>query len=159
MQIEITQFPHEMARTPTPPAAGPASGGIARKRVGAKKVLVPPGSAKKAAVPTWLCNAEEEIKKYCETDKLLMSMVPLGRLVKEVAEGAEPSGVGLHRWQALAVRNIQKDAEYFLSELFADAELAARHAKRVTVTPKDFAVAIRMRRLDVNSKLLQGLID
>lgn len=157
MEIEITQLHVVMARTPTPATAGATNGGAAHKRLGAKKVLMPPRASKKASNPAWLRRAEEEIKNAREADKLLIPKAPFGRLVKEVAQDAVSKGViGQHRWQALGVQELQEQAEFFLSELFADAELAARHAKRVTVTPKDLALAIRMRRLDVNGSLLHS---
>lgn len=49
------------------------------------------------------------------------------------------------RWQPSAIEAIQHSAEAFLVEILADANLAAIHAKRVTVIPKDMQLARRIR--------------
>lgn len=48
------------------------------------------------------------------------------------------------RWRAIAVEALQHGSEDFLW----DAQIAAEHAKRITITPREMALAIRMRRLD-----------
>lgn len=40
---------------------------------------------------------------------------------------------------------VQESAEAFLVGLFEDAQLCALHANRVTITPKDFRLAMRLR--------------
>lgn len=147
MEFEITQLRHETARTPTAPPAGPAADGRARKQVGAKKV---PGYNKKGAGTALLRKAEKEIKEHPDTEELLIKKAPFGRLVKELTHNSTPQGTAPHRWQVHAVRKLQEEVEYFLSELSAEAQISAHHARRVTITTKELALAIRMRRLDVN---------
>ena len=60
----------------------------------------------------------------------------------EVAEDRKP-GV---RWQAGAIEALQHATEAMIIELFEEAQTAAIHAKRVTIMPKDIALAVRMVR-------------
>ncbi len=52
------------------------------------------------------------------------------------------------RFQASAVEALQEAAEAYLVGLFEDTNLAAIHAKRVTILPKDMQLARRMRGED-----------
>jgi histone H3/H4 len=49
------------------------------------------------------------------------------------------------RFQGSAVLNLQELAEAYLVGLFEDTNLAAIHAKRVTIMPKDIQLARRIR--------------
>jgi histone H3/H4 len=49
------------------------------------------------------------------------------------------------RFQAGAVAALQEAAESYLVGLFADTNLCALHAKRVTIMPKDMQLARRIR--------------
>ena len=49
------------------------------------------------------------------------------------------------RFQSSAVMALQEAAEAYLVSLFEDTNLAAIHAKRVTIQPKDLALARRLR--------------
>ena len=49
------------------------------------------------------------------------------------------------RFQSSAVMALQESAEAYLVSLFEDTNLAAIHAKRVTIQPKDVALARRLR--------------
>jgi len=49
------------------------------------------------------------------------------------------------RWQVEALAALQEAAEAFLVSLFEDANLCAIHGKRVTVMPRDFQLARRIR--------------
>ena len=40
---------------------------------------------------------------------------------------------------------LQEAAEYYLIRVFEDSNLCAIHARRVTITPKDMQLAIRIR--------------
>ena len=50
-----------------------------------------------------------------------------------------------YSWQASAILALQEAAEAHLVHLFEDANLCAIHAKRVTIMPKDIALARRIR--------------
>ncbi|KAG7457572.1 hypothetical protein MATL_G00228560 [Megalops atlanticus] len=86
-----------------------------------------------------------EIRKYQKTTDLLLRRGPFSRLVREVC--ATFSKLDL-RWQALALQALQEASEAFLVRLFADANLCAIHAKRVTLYPRDMQLARRIRGVE-----------
>uniref|UniRef100_A0A1I7XG35 Histone domain-containing protein n=1 Tax=Heterorhabditis bacteriophora TaxID=37862 RepID=A0A1I7XG35_HETBA len=49
------------------------------------------------------------------------------------------------RWQSNAVAALQEAAEVYLTCLFEDTNLAAIHAKRVTIMPRDIQLVRRIR--------------
>ena len=66
------------------------------------------------------------------------------------AGGGRGSADAMHaqtdlRFQSSAVMALQEASEAYLVSLFEDANLAAVHAKRVTIQPKDLALARRLR--------------
>jgi len=75
---------------------------------------------------------------------------PFQRLVREVVQDLnnyDPAGhsYGQIRFQSHALLAIQEASEAYLVALFQDANLAAIHAKRVTIFPKDIHLARRIR--------------
>ncbi|VDL83515.1 unnamed protein product [Nippostrongylus brasiliensis] len=50
-----------------------------------------------------------------------------------------------YRWQANALLALQEAAEVYLTCLFEDTNLAAIHARRVTIMPKDMQLVRRIR--------------
>jgi len=85
--------------------------------------------------------ALREIRRYQKSTELLIRKRPFQRLVREVAEDFK---TGL-RFQGAALLALQEASEAYLVGLFEDANLAAKHAKRVTVQPKDIQLARRIR--------------
>jgi histone H3/H4 len=63
------------------------------------------------------------------------------RLVREIAQDFKTD----LRFQSSAVMALQESAEAYLVSLFEDTNLAAIHAKRVTIQPKDIQLARRLR--------------
>ena len=63
------------------------------------------------------------------------------RLVKEIAQDFKTD----LRFQAKVVDALQEAAEAYLVGLMEDTNLAAIHAKRVTIMPKDIQLARRIR--------------
>ena len=51
----------------------------------------------------------------------------------------------MERCSSIAVLALQEASEAFLVGLFEDTNLCAIHAKRVTIMPKDIALARRIR--------------
>lgn len=49
------------------------------------------------------------------------------------------------RFQSSAINALQEAAEAYIVSLFEDTQLAALHAKRVTIFPKDMVLARRIR--------------
>lgn len=72
---------------------------------------------------------------------MLIRKLPFQRLVREVAQDVTP---GL-RFQSTAILALQEAAEAYLVSLFADTNLCAIHAKRVTIMPRDMQLARRIR--------------
>lgn len=106
--------------------------------------------------------ALREIRRYQKSTELLIRKLPFQRLVREIAQDfkvslASPclsypsrcsSSLAAQtdlRFQSSAVMALQEAAEAYLVSLFEDTNLAAIHAKRVTIQPKDLALARRLR--------------
>lgn len=83
-----------------------------------------------------------EIRKYQKSTDTLIKKLPFQRLVREISDytAAEPK-----KWSSVALEALQEAAEAYLVGFFEDANLAAIHAKRVTIMPKDLALAKRIR--------------
>jgi histone H3 len=107
---------------------------LATKRVvvsgGPRKVRYRPGTV-----------ALREIRKYQKSSDLLIRKMPFQRLVREISQDF---ATGL-RFQSAAVLALQEAAEAYLVSMFEDTNLAAIHAKRVTILPKDMLLARRIR--------------
>ena len=86
-----------------------------------------------------------EIRRYQRSTDTLIRKLPFQRLVKEIAHSdfCTPASGHLVRFQSTAIQALQEGAEAFLVAMFEDANLLAIHAKRVTVMPKDLALARR----------------
>jgi histone H3 len=85
--------------------------------------------------------ALREIRRYQKSTGLLISKLPFQRLVRQIAQDMGPQ----LRFQSTALLNLQEAAETYLVGLFEDTNLCAIHAKRVTIMPKDLALARRVR--------------
>jgi len=85
--------------------------------------------------------ALREIRRYQSTTELLIRKLPFQRLVREIGQGFLKDV----RFQSQAVGALQEAAEAYLVGLFADTNLCALHAKRVTIMPKDLQLARRIR--------------
>lgn len=84
--------------------------------------------------------ALREIRRYQKSTELLIRKLPFQRVVREVAQDYKSE----LRFQASAVLALQEAAEAYLIGLFENTNLAAIHAKRVTIMPKDMCLARRM---------------
>ncbi|PRQ77561.1 Histone-fold-containing protein [Rhodotorula toruloides] len=76
--------------------------------------------------------ALREIRRYQKSTELLIRKLPFQRLVREIAQDFKTD----LRFQSSAVMALQEAAEAYLVSLFEDTNLAAIHAKRVTIQPK-----------------------
>lgn len=85
--------------------------------------------------------AMRDIERFQRSVELLIPKQSFIRLVRELAGNVQ---VGL-RFQQEAVEALQSAAEAFVVTLFEDCVLCALHAKRVTVTSRDMALALRIR--------------
>ncbi|KAJ7918241.1 histone-fold-containing protein [Mycena leptocephala] len=73
--------------------------------------------------------------------QLLIRKLPFQRLVPEIAQDFKTE----LRFQLSALQALQEAAEAHLVSLFEDANLAAIHAKRVTIHLKDMELVRRLR--------------
>ena len=85
--------------------------------------------------------ALREIRKYQKSTELCIKRLPFQRLVREVAQQYKADC----RFQVSAMVALQEATEAYLVELFEDTNLCAIHAKRVTIQPRDLALAQRIR--------------
>ena len=85
--------------------------------------------------------ALREIRRYQKSTELLIRKLPFQRLVREIAQDFKTD----LRFQSSAIGALQEASEAYLVSLFEDTNLAAIHAKRVTIQPKDIALARRLR--------------
>ena len=88
--------------------------------------------------------ALREIRRYQKSTELLIKKLPFQRLVKEIAHAFKPDV----RFESHAIMAIQEASEAYLTKLFEDTNLCAIHAKRVTIMPKDMALAKRIRGVE-----------
>jgi histone H3 len=91
--------------------------------------------------------ALREIRRYQKSTELLIRKLPFQRLVREIAQ--DFSSDGGWRFSSEAVVYLQYTAEAYLITVLEDANLAAIHAKRTTVFPKDLSLALRVSRMNV----------
>jgi histone H3 len=85
--------------------------------------------------------ALREIRKYQKSTELLVRKLPFQRLVREIAQNFRCDV----KFQSTALLALQEAAEAYVVGLFEDTNLAAIHAKRVTILPKDMQLARRIR--------------
>lgn len=86
--------------------------------------------------------ALREIRKYQKSTENLIRRIPFQRLVREITQDFKTDT----RWTSLALAALQEAAEVVIVELFDLAQLAAFHAKRVTVMVKDVQLVQRFRK-------------
>lgn len=92
--------------------------------------------------------ALREIRKYQKSFELLIRKAPFQRLVREIAQDLSREHKHISadlRFQSTAVLALQEASEAYLIGLFEDANVCAIHGKRVTIMPKDIALARRIR--------------
>eukprot|EP00055_Hartaetosiga_balthica_P005025 m.14081 g.14081 ORF g.14081 m.14081 type:complete len:150 (-) comp4249_c3_seq1:21-470(-) len=85
--------------------------------------------------------ALKQIRQYQKTTELLIRKLPFQRLVREIAHDFKRE----LRFRAGALEALQEASEAYIIGLFEDTQLAAIHAKRVTIMPKDIRLALRLR--------------
>lgn len=88
--------------------------------------------------------ALREIRRFQKTTDVLIRKAPFQRLVREIAYKLFPNRSDL-RFQSIAVLALQEAAEAYVVGLMEDTNLAAMHAKRVTIMPRDMFLARRIR--------------
>jgi histone H3 len=110
------------------------------------------GAVKRRVRPGTL--ALREIRKYQRSTDLVLRKLPFQRLVKEITQTTALASRSQHgvRFQSTALLALQEAAEAYLVGLFEDTNMCAIHAKRVTITPKDMMLALRIRGEIINGQ-------
>ncbi len=88
-------------------------------------------------------HAFSEIRHYQKSTALLIQKLPFGCLVRKIIQEISSE----LRVTSDALESLQEAAEAYLVRVFEDSNLCTIHAKRVTVMPKDFALAQRLRSM------------
>jgi histone H3/H4 len=92
--------------------------------------------------------ALREIRKLQKRVNLIIPRLRFSRFVREIAEDfkAENQQDGeTWRFSPDAIVALQESAEQYLSTLFEDTQIAAIHAKRITIMPRDMQLVRRVR--------------
>lgn len=87
--------------------------------------------------------ALREIEYYQRMTSTLIPKAPFARLVREITVSL--TGCATLRYKSTALEALHEAAEAYIVGFFEDAFLLAIHAKRVTLQPKDLALAYRIR--------------
>ncbi|KAI8999658.1 histone H3.3 [Gaertneriomyces semiglobifer] len=95
--------------------------------------------------------ALREIRRYQKSTDLLLRKLPFAQLVKEIMQeehirSKKPPGDAIMRIRKDAMVALQEASEAYLVHLFEDTNLAAIHAKRVTIQPKDMQLVRKLRK-------------
>lgn len=86
--------------------------------------------------------ALRDIRRLQKSTELLIPKAPFQRLVRAIVNDMGPT---TFLWQTMALAALHEAAEAYLVGMFEDTNLCAIHAKRVTIMPKDIALAQRIR--------------
>ena len=90
--------------------------------------------------------ALREIRRFQKSTDLLIRKAPFQRLVRQMVQNDLSLNVRSDlRFQSTAMLALQEAAEAYLINVFEWTNLAAIHAKRVTIMPKDMKLALRIR--------------
>jgi histone H3 len=81
-----------------------------------------------------------EIRRFQKNTELLIRKAPFQRIVREIAVKRKQDV----RFQSTAVLALQEASEAYMVGMFEDTNLAALHAKRVTIMPRNL-LARRLR--------------
>ena len=84
-----------------------------------------------------------EIRHYQKSVEFLIRKLPFQRVVQEVAQNL--GAIDDLRFTPDAIFALQEASEVFLVNLIEDANLCTIHCGRITITPKDYHLVMRMR--------------
>ena len=89
--------------------------------------------------------ALREIHRFQKSTVLLIRKAPYQHFVREIVQNDLMYGISDVRFQSTAMLALQEAAEAYLINVFEWTNLAAIHAKRVTIMVKDMRLAMRIR--------------
>jgi len=84
-----------------------------------------------------------EIRRFQKSTELLIRKAPFQHVVRKIAQTMFKNKD--LRFRSLAVLALHEAAEAYMIGVFEDTNLAALHAKRVTIMPRDILLARRLR--------------
>ncbi|CAA80154.1 Histone H3-like centromeric protein cpar-1 [Caenorhabditis elegans] len=87
--------------------------------------------------------ALEEIRKYQESEDLLIPKAPFARLVREIMQTSTPFSSDL-RIRSDAINALQEASEALLVQMFDGSSLISAHSKRATLTTTDVQLYRRL---------------
>jgi histone H3 len=90
--------------------------------------------------------ALREIQKFQKNTDLLIRIAPFQHLVCKIALKFEKSDL---RTQSTAVLALQEATEYFMVDVFSNANLCTMHGKCVTITKKDMVLACHIQGIPI----------
>lgn len=120
----------------------------------AKKTTITNGGVKRVAKYKPGIVSLRQIRKYQASTDLLIPKAPFSRLVREIAQDY----LSDIRFTKNALLATQEATEAYLVRLLECGQLAAIHANRVTLMPKDISLVLRVRDDEV-SKTICNLLD
>ena len=132
--FQLTQMTRQQAQQQLEAAALPRCRSLVRQ-------LGPRGGVKKPHRYRPGTIALREIRRFQKTTELLLRKAPFQRVVRQIAQKYKMDV----RFQSTAVLALQEASEAYMVGMFEDTNLAALHAKRVTILPRDLALARRLR--------------
>ena len=99
-----------------------------------------------------------EICKYQKSTELLIRRTLFARVIREICLDTNVcSWVTEIHWQANVIMALQEASEDYLVRLFSDSNLAAIHAKWVTILPKNIYLVCRITEDTDKYKILTYL--
>ena len=100
--------------------------------------------------------ALHEIRRFQKNTDVVIRKLPFQRLVREITQKLFREE---YRFQSLSMLALQEASEAYLIGLLEDTNLAAMHAKRVTIMPRDMALARRIRGEEYVRPNKDGIIE
>ena len=168
IEVKVDVVPREQATMKKIPVKTPRSGTPSRQKEpkktasrsrkgqpkklevttdGKGKRLIPqklPVEKKKSRAPPG-ATALKEIRKFQRTTNHLIHRAPFQRLVRDIVLKDLETSV---RFTSSTLVVLQEAAEVYLVNLLGEAQLAAIHARRVTIMPRDMHLVRRIRGED-----------
>lgn len=138
--------------TNTTKETGKVPGKIASK-IGKAKATKPPSvdaEGKQKKKRRWRAGtaALREIRRYQKSTALLLRKAPFIRLIREIAQNYPIGPTGdVPRFEKAALAALHEVTEAYGVKVFQATNLAAIHAKRVTIMPQDIALQRAMSKL------------
>ena len=117
---------------PKPASGGPSGSGAGGAATQQKRRRYRPGT-----------RALMEIQQYQKSVEFLIRKLPFQRVVREIAQ--EIGTIDDLRFTPDAIFALQEASEVFLVNLMEDANLCTIHRGRITISPKDYQLVMRMR--------------